>query len=161
MALTARSKSFTALRAKTSLSEEEALEAVRRATALEGERGVGKVDGKVTKGRLRALIEAESETAMSLKVAMDQSQPGNLAFDAVVEALPEGWTGLQVGGLTRAQVMQSKILGLIPTSPGTIIHFGFYKRFLERVEAELLAEDPEADVTIGIHEETVAYETGP
>lgn len=161
MALGARSKSFTALQAKTTLSEEDALEAVRRATALEGERGVGKVDGKMKKGRVRVLIAQEDERMMSLKVAMDQSQPGNLAFDAMAQPLPEGGTRLKVGGLTRAQVMQSKLLGFIPTGPGTIIHFGFYKQFLEQVEAEVLAEDPEAEVTIGIYEEAVLHETGP
>ena len=159
--MSARSKSFTALQATTSLSVEEALDGVRRATRLEGERGIGKVEGQLKKGPLRVLIAEESETGLSLKVAMDQSQRGNLAFDATAEPADGGSTRLQVGGLTHCQVIQSKLFGLIPMGPDSIVHFGFYRKFLDRVSEELLAEDPEATVTIGIYEEEVLRETGP
>jgi hypothetical protein len=114
---------------------------------------VGKVEGKWQKGSNQVLIHEDGETVLTLKVAMDQSQRGNLSFQARAEDLDEGGgTRLQVGGLTDFQVIQNKLLGLIPVGPGSIVHFGFYKRFLDRVKHELLAIDPNAEVGIGVQE---------
>jgi hypothetical protein len=144
-------KSATALRANTALPAEAAIGAVRRATELRGEGGLGKVGGKWQKGSLKVLIDSEEGTSMMLKVAMDQAQRGNLSFAASADGAETG-SELRVGPLIHYQSMQSKLLGFIPIGPASIIHFGFYQSFLERVREELLGEDPGAEITIGIPE---------
>jgi hypothetical protein len=146
----ASKKSLTGLKVNTAVSPSDALGAVRSATALEGERGVAKVQGKWQKGSLRVLIDQDAGTYLELKVAADQSQRGNLTFPAVAERVDAGYTILTVGGLLGYQVMQTKILGLIPVGPGSIIHYGFYIKFLERVRQEMLALDPDSKSDIGI-----------
>jgi hypothetical protein len=146
-------KSLTALVADTDLSTAEALDAVRAATDLVGERGVGKVEGRWQKGNNRILIDEDTATYLTLKVAMDERQKGNLSFPAVAEASEQGHTTLTVGGLLTHQVMQTKLLGFIPIGPGTIIHFGFYRQFLDRVREDLLKRDPNAQVKIGIYDD--------
>lgn len=144
-----KARSATALRASSGLSAQAATEAVRRASTLRGEGGLGKVGGKWQKGSLRVLIDSDQGTSMTLKVAMDQSQRGTLSFAASADPTESG-SELRVGGLIHYQAIQSKLLGFIPIGPASIVHFGFYERFLERVREELLGEDSEAEIAIGI-----------
>jgi len=146
----ANKKSLTGLKVQTTVSPSDALDAVRSATALRGERGVAKVQGKWQKSNLQVLIDQDAGTHLYLKVAADQSQRGNLTFLASAEQLDAGRTTLTVGGLLNYQVMQTKILGLIPVGPGSIIHYGFYVKFLERVRQEMLTLDPDSDGAIGV-----------
>jgi hypothetical protein len=146
----ANKKSLTGLKMQTTVSPSDALDAVRSATALRGERGVAKVQGKWQKSNLQVLIDEDTDTYLNLKVAADQSQRGNLTFSANAERTDGGQTTLTVGGLLHYQVMQTKIFGLVPVGPGSIIHYGFYVEFLERVEQEMLALDPRSDGFIGV-----------
>jgi hypothetical protein len=78
----ANKKSLTGLKMQTTVSPSDALDAVRSATALRGERGVAKVQGKWQKSNLQVLIDEDTDTYLNLKVAADQSQRGNLTFSA-------------------------------------------------------------------------------
>jgi len=140
----ASKKSRTGLKVQSTVSPSEALDAVRSATALRGERGVAKIQDKWQRGSLQVLIDQDAGTYLDLKVAADQSQRGSLTFPATAERINNDQTTLTVGGLLDYQVLQTKLLGLIPVGPGSIIHYGFYMKFLERVRQEMLALDPDS-----------------
>jgi hypothetical protein len=149
MALTAKSRAGTALRASTQLTPVEALAVVKEATKQVKEGGIGMKGGRIAKTDLQVLVKQEHADGLALMMGSDISKRGLATFSATA-GTRDGETELQVGGLATYKILQSKLLGLIPFGPSSIVGFSFYKRFLDEVAAQLEAHDPTAAIAVEV-----------
>lgn len=151
MAITAKSRALTALRATTSLKPAEALAIVKQAAEAITETGMGRRDGRFIKGEVRVRVQREQEDRLELMIGSEHTTAPNTSFSAKTEPTDNG-VALRVGGLETYRIFQTKLLGLIPTGPAMIYHYGLYKRFLDEAARRLEAADPAAVVTVGAPE---------
>jgi hypothetical protein len=112
---------------------------------------VGKVEGKWQKGSNQVFIHEDGDTVLTLKWRWIRAR-GDLSFQARAEELNGGGTRLQVGA-DRLPGNSDQAPGADPIGPDSIVHFGSYKKFLDRVSQELLVIDSSAQVSIEVHEE--------
>lgn len=150
MALTTAARVQTALNGTTSLSVTGALAIVKAVAEEVKETGHGRKDGKWVKSEVRPRITEDHGHWLRIDIGSGWENARTWTeFTAIAEPR-DGRTALRVGGLEKYRILQSKFLGLIPTSPATIFHFGLYKRYLQAISAQLAASDPEAVITVGV-----------
>jgi hypothetical protein len=148
MAVTAKARSMMTIRATTTLSPSDALEAVKQAAEKVVETGYGRANGKFVKSKVRVRVKDDHGDWLALYIGSEITKDPWTTFSAVAEPSEFG-TALRVGGLEKYRTFQTKWFGLIPTGPATIYHFGLYKKFLREVGAQLAAQDSAAAVSIG------------
>ncbi len=155
-AITAGARARTALTADTALGAAEVLEIVKEVAEEVGTTGRGWHDGQFVKSEVRPRVIEEGAGRMRLGIGTGwegwENAKATAVFSTVTGTAADGRTTLRVGGLERYRIMQSKFLGLIPSGPAMIFHYGSYKRYLGEVKAELEARDATATVLIGVPE---------
>lgn len=151
MAITAKARSLTALNATTALKPADTLAIVKQAAEQVKDTGFGRADGKFVKSEVRPRVMEEHADWLRLMIGSGLAESPWTIFSAVAEPTAEG-TKLRVGGLEKYRIFQTKWLGLIPSGPATIFHFGLYKRYLKEIAAQLEAVDPAAVTSIGVPE---------
>lgn len=149
-AITAAARSQTALNASTSLSPDEVLAIVKQAGEDVKGSGFGRRNGKFVKSEVRPRVIEDHVSWLRIDIGSGwESATPWTVFTAVADKHQDGLTTLKVGGLEKYKTLQSKIFGLIPSRPASIINFGLYKRYLGAIEARLRQADPQATITIG------------
>jgi hypothetical protein len=149
MAVTAKTRSRTALRATTTLKPAEALAVVKQAATQAKGGGMSLMTSGVVNAGAQVHIEQESPDRLALSITSGKRLVELCTFSAVAHAGGRKTT-LTVGGLATYKTSQSRMLGIIPMGPASIPGFSLYKRFLDAVEAQLLAADPEATVSVAV-----------
>jgi hypothetical protein len=150
MAVTTAARVQTALHATTDLSVDDAVAIVKKVAEEVMETGRGRKEGKWVKSEVRPRVTEDHGTWVRMEIGSGwETSSAWTVFTAVAEPV-DGRTALRIGGLEKYRIFQSKFLGLIPSGPATIFHFGLYKRYLQAVSTQLRASDPGAVVTIGV-----------
>ena len=156
VAVTAKARARLALRARTNLAPVATLELVAgAATSVKGG-GMSLVTGGLIGGVYGAAnigaqvnVEARSEKSLALSITSGKRLVELCTFSASVDT--DGThTILRIGGLETYKTDQSRMYGLVPVTPKTILGFSPYKRYLDVVAEMLLSKDPTAQVSIAV-----------
>lgn len=151
MAITAKSRSKTALKASTTLSPADALALVKAATGEAKGGGASLLTSGITNAGAQVHIEQEQPERLSMSITSGKRVVELCTFSAAVRQ-NGGKTELTVGGLETYKTKQETLLYFIPLGPKAIHGFSLYKRFLDQVAARLKAQDAEASVTVAVPE---------
>jgi hypothetical protein len=150
MAITAKERSRTALRGTTALEPATVLAAVKRSTEQARGGGTGWITSGLSNVGAQVHVERETESQLWLSINSGKRIIELCTFTAAATADGDGRTRVRVGGLESYKTTQQKAFGFVPVAPKAIHGVDLYKRFLDAVHAELLAQDPTASITIGI-----------
>jgi hypothetical protein len=148
MAVTAKSRSQTALRATTKLEPGEVLALLKRAADVVKGGGASLLTTGVQNLGAEVHIEQERPDGLRISITSGMRVVELCTFSAIVTA-ENGQTSLTVGGLETYKTSQPRLFYLIPVGPKSIAGFSPYKRFLDQVATELQTTDSAATVSIG------------
>jgi hypothetical protein len=149
MAITAKSRASLRLSCTTSLSPNDTLECVRRATDDVHGGGSSLLTSGVRNIGAQIHVEEYTTTGLGLSITSGKRLLELCTFNAHVQET-EGRTRLLVGGLATYKTTQEKLFFFIPIGPKAIAGISPYKRFLDAVSAQLTAKDGNAAIDISV-----------
>ncbi|MGH2831428.1 MAG: hypothetical protein ACRDK2_01525 [Solirubrobacteraceae bacterium] len=147
MAITAKARAKTTLRATTKLEPSAVMDLIKQATGAVKGGGASLLTSGLQNLGAEVHIEQEGEAWLRLSITSGKRVVELCTFSASVVA-ENGQTKLRVGGLETYKTNQPRLFYVIPTGPKTIAGFSPYKRFLDHLATEVRAKDSKGSVVV-------------